>query len=121
MTTEHLQLDSMGILKQVKFPPELAWLANAEKEKELLLDLFLRGGLTRKEAAKFEERYPEAYLALEIRNMLEWDTDKFNRKLRLILTWKGRDAAEILVRIALNENNKKMAATMGQSKEVKSA
>lgn len=108
MSTEHLLLDSLGILRQVKLPAELAWLMDAPAERQLLLDLFLRNGLSRKEAEAFQREHPEEFLNLEIRNMFEWETDKFNRKTGLVLTWRGQDAAEILVRIARNESNRRV-------------
>lgn len=104
MTSEHVELDELGILRQTKLPKEYAWLDSLQRE--FLLSAYLGQGTPKRVVQKFKDLNPQAFIEMDVRGLVEWETDKAGRPVVLQLTWKGRDVAEILVQIAKNENNK---------------
>lgn len=102
----HLELETLGILRQVKVPPELAWMSDVEKQFVLTLLFAGEGGLHKREVQKFEKKNPVAMANLDIRDFVKWETDKAGRPMFLTLTWKGEDAGMLLRQIAKNENLK---------------
>lgn len=103
---QHLALESMGILKQTKVPPELAWMSDLEKT--FVLDLYLAGedGLHKRQVAKFEKAHPEAFLDLEVRDVVRWESDKAGKPTFVVLSWKGEEIAKLLLQIAKNSSKK---------------
>jgi hypothetical protein len=106
----HLELESLGILRQTKVPPELAWMSDAEKH--LMLQVFMAGevGVHKREVQKFERKNPNTVLNLEVRNFIMWETDKSGRPMFLVVTWQGEDAAKLLMHVARHESRKTAAA-----------
>lgn len=103
---QHLALESLGILKQTKAPPELAWMTDLEKT--FVLDLFLAGeeGLHKRQVAKFEKNHPEAFLDLQVRDVIRWESDKAGKPTFVVLSWKGEEIAKLLLQIAKNTSQK---------------
>ncbi|MCC5610899.1 hypothetical protein LC612_30160 [Nostoc sp. CHAB 5834] len=104
---QHISLDTLGILRQVKVPAELAWMS--DEEKSFLLELLFAGeeGIHKRIVTKFSKKSPDAIFNLTVRNMAEWISDKAGRPTFLTVTWKGEDAAKLLFQIAKNDNRKK--------------
>lgn len=100
----HLELDSLGILRQTTLPPSLDWLTDSDKA--LLLELHIAGeaGLSRAYIAKWDKKNPECSLRLSVRSMVDWMTDKRGQPAFLTLTWQGEDLAKLLMQVAKNSS-----------------
>jgi len=100
MQSALFELDDLGILRSTKIPPHLAWLSSAQIN--LLLAVFTCGeeGMTRRRSRKFDS---DVIRQLELRDYLQWERDRFGRLAFLCLTWKGQDAAQVLIKIAHHE------------------
>jgi len=103
---QHLELESLGILLQTKVPPELAWMTAPEKQFMLMLLLAGEDGLHKREVTKFQKKHADAVLNLDIRGMTNWETDKAGRPMFVVLTWKGEEAAKILLKVAKHESRR---------------
>lgn len=103
---QHIELETLGILRQTKVPKELAWLDKSDKQLLLLLLLQGEGGLHKSAVKKFEKKAPDAIVKISANGLADWQTDKQGRPVALCLTWKGTEAAELLLVIARNENKK---------------
>lgn len=103
---QHLELESLGILRQVKVPPELAWMRPLEKS--FVLEIYWAGeaGLHKTTVAKLEKATPDMVFNLTVRDLAEWLTDKAGRPVAICLTWKGEEIAKLLHQIAKNESKK---------------
>ena len=103
---QHLELDTLGILRQVKLPASLAWMNEADKG--LLLQLHLAGetGLHKRNVAKFEKVNPEVTLRVTVRDLAQWLSDKAGRPIYLALTWRGEEIGRLLLQVAKNESRK---------------
>jgi hypothetical protein len=103
---QHLELESLGILRQLKVPPELAWMRPLEKS--FVLEMFWAGeaGLHKSTVSKLEKATPDMVFNLTVRDIAEWLTDKAGRPVALCLTWKGEEIAKLLHQIAKNESKK---------------
>jgi hypothetical protein len=99
---KHLELDSLGILRQTKLPPSFAWLQDSDKA--LLVELLLAGdgGLTRAFVAKWDKASAECSMRLSARSLVDWGTDKRGKPSFLTLTWKGEDLAKLVMQVARN-------------------
>lgn len=99
-----LALDQLGILSQVKLPPNLSWLSDAEKS--VLLELLPAGedGISKAAVRRIEKRLertaPDTVLRLTANSLAEWGTDKRGQPAYLALTWKGLDAARVVLKVA---------------------
>jgi len=100
------ELDSLGILRQMRPPANLAWME--PHQKTLILDIAMAGGdgLHKRLVDKFEKDHPGEILYLSARGLIEWVNDKTGKPTYLALTWRGEDAAKILLQIARNESKK---------------
>lgn len=103
---QHLELESLGILRQTKVPAELAWMT--DEEKSFVLDLLFagEGGLHKREVQKFGKQNPDALLRLEMRELTIWESDKSGRPTFLVLSWKGDEVAKLLLQIAKHESKR---------------
>lgn len=97
MQSALFELDDLGILRSTKIPPAYAWMSTAQIE--LLINVLSCGeeGMTKRRAKKFEQ---DAVRTLELRDYLHWERDRFGNPAYLCLTWKGDDAAHVLLKIA---------------------
>lgn len=100
----HLELDSMGILRQTKTPDSLKWMN--DEEKRFVLRLFLAGeeGLHKRDVTKFSKVHNELTLQLEVRNLAQWERDKNGHLIFFTLTWQGMEVGELLLKIARNQS-----------------
>lgn len=100
MQSALFELDDLGILRSTKIPPHLVWMSS--EQIELLLAVLACGGdgMTRRRAQKFDA---DVVRQLELRDYLQWERDRFGRLAFLCLTWKGQDAAQVLLKIARHE------------------
>jgi hypothetical protein len=100
----HLELESMGILRQTKTPDSLKWMN--DDEKVFMLDLLMAGeaGLHKRDVDKFSKTHPETVLKLDIHHLAQWERDKNGRLMFYALTWQGVEAAELLRKIAQNQS-----------------
>lgn len=91
------ELDELGILRSTRIPPHLEWLS--EDQMHILLAVLFCGedGLPRRRSNKFDQ---DAVRMLELRDLLQWERDRFGRLSYLCLTWKGEEAAQVLLKIA---------------------
>ena len=103
---QHIELETLGILRQTKVPPELAWMSDAEKQFMLMLLFAGDGGLHKRTVASFEKKNPEVVLQLHARDFLMWETDKAGRPMFVAMTWKGEEAAKLLLHVARHESQK---------------
>jgi hypothetical protein len=102
----HLELESMGILRQTLPPDSLKWMS--DDDKLLMLLVFLAGnlGLHKREVAKSCGAPEQATLNLEVRSLAQWERDKNGRLLFLTCTWQGGETGELLLKIAQNQSKK---------------
>lgn len=102
----HLELESMGILRQTKTPDTLKWMK--DEHKHFVLQLFLAGeeGMHKRHVEKHSKDHAELTLQLEVRNLAQWERDKNGRIMFFTLTWQGVEAAELLMKIAQNQSRK---------------
>lgn len=102
----HIELETLGVMRQVKVPAELAWLR--ECEKAFILEMYWAGedGLHKSRVAKLEKANPDMEFNVTVRSLAEWLTDKAGRPVALTLTWQGEDVARLLHQIAKNESHK---------------
>jgi len=101
-----IELEDLGVLKQTKLPLELAnWMTDLDKT--FLLDIYLAGktGLSKSEVKKFEKNNAQTVLTLLIKQLCEWENDKRGKPAFLVLTWKGTEVAQLLMKIAKNQSN----------------
>jgi len=100
----HLELESLGILRQTKTPENLKWMN--DDDKRFMLELLHAGeeGMHKRDVAKFDKEHPEATLRLTVNNLAQWERDKNGRIMFLVLTWQGQDAAELLRKIAQHQS-----------------
>jgi hypothetical protein len=100
----HLELESMGILRQTKTPENLKWMN--DDDKRFMLELLHAGeeGMHKRFVEKFDKAHPDAALRLTVNNMAQWERDKNGRIMFLTLTWQGVDAAELLRKIAQHQS-----------------
>ena len=105
---QHLELENLGILRQTKAPAELAWMTDIEKS--FLLDLLVAGetGLHKRTIQKFENKNSDAFFNLQVRNLVEWESDKSGKPMFLVLSWQGKDIAELLLQVAKHESKRKV-------------
>ncbi len=103
---QHLELESLGILRQTKVPQELAWMSDAQKA--FVLDLLFAGaeGMHKRDVSKFEKKNPDVIFTLTVRDLANWESDKLGKPTFLVLTWKGEEVAQLLLQIAKHENKK---------------
>jgi hypothetical protein len=97
------EFDELGILRATQVPPILEWMSATHID--LLIAVYLCGeeGMSRGRTRRFEEVRADAMRALELRDYLHWERNRFGRLAFLCLTWKGQDAARLLVKVARNE------------------
>ncbi len=102
----HLELESMGILRQTKTPDSLKWMN--DDEKLFMLELLLAGeeGLHKRDVDKFTKKSPDTTIKLEVHNLAQWERDKNGRIMFYVLTWQGAEAAQLLMKIAQNQSRK---------------
>ena len=96
------ELESLGILRQTKIPDYLDWMTDDEKRFMLLLYEAGEGGLHKRVVISEEKRSADLALRLTAYNVAYWERDKFGREMYLTLTYKGQEAAELLLRVARN-------------------
>jgi hypothetical protein len=98
-----LEFDDMGILRATQVPPRLAWMTSAHIE--LLLAVVIRGeeGLPRRRTLKFARMAEDPVRQLELRDYVQWERDRRGRFAYLCLTWKGDEAARMLLKVAHHE------------------
>lgn len=103
---QFLELESLGILRTTRVPAELAWMS--DETKRFVLELHMAGeeGVHKRLVNAFSKKNPDAVLQMEIKQLVEWLSDKAGRPTFLALTWKGTDAAQLLLSIAKNESRK---------------
>lgn len=106
---QHLELESLGILRQTKLPSELAWMSDAEKQLVLMVQLAGEGGLHKRDVTKLSKHNPDMLLNLDARGLVQWDTDKSGRPVFLVLTWKGDEIAQLLLHVAKHESRKQLS------------
>lgn len=106
MMEQHLELESLGILLQTKVPPELTWMSTAEKQFMLMLLMAGEGGLHKREVQKFQKKNADAVFNLDVRGLTNWETDKAGRPMFVVLTWKGEEAAKVLLQVAKHESRR---------------
>jgi len=98
-----LELDSLGILRQVLLPPSLSWLQ--APDKQLLLDLLFAAsaGLSRAYIHKWDHKHKECSMRLSVSSLVDWETDKRGQPVRMTLTWQGEEVAKVLLQVAKHE------------------
>lgn len=103
---QHLELEALGVLRQTKVPPELAWMT--DEEKAFVLDVFLAGndGMHKRDALKFDKKHPAAFIELQVRDLIRWESDKAGKPMFIVLSWKGDEVARLLFQIAKNTSKK---------------
>lgn len=102
----HLELESMGILRQTKTPDSLKWMN--DEEKLFVLQLYMAGeeGLHKRAVEKFSKNHRELTIKLEVHNLAQWERDKNGRLVFFALNWQGFEAGELLLKIAQNQSKK---------------
>ena len=107
---QFLELESLGNLRTTRVPAELAWMN--DETKRFLLELHVAGeeGVHKRLVKAFSKNNPDAVLQMEIKQLVEWLSDKAGRPTFLALTWKGADAAQLLLSVAKNESRKSSSA-----------
>lgn len=109
----HLELESLGILRQTKVPAELAWMTEAEKNFVLSMHLSGESGMHKSAVAKLEKKHPDMVFDITVRDLAQWLTDKAGRPFALALTWKGEEIALLLHQVAKHESHRPTARVGG--------
>jgi hypothetical protein len=103
---QHLELETLGILRQTKVPTELTWMTDAEKQFMMMLLWAGEEGLHKRDVTKFQKKHADAVFNLDVRGLTNWETDKTGRPMFVVLTWKGEEAAKVLLQVAKHESRK---------------
>lgn len=106
MQSALFELEDLGLLRSTKIPPHLSWLSDVQIDILLAVLLCGEDGMTRGRSKKYDA---DAIRQLELRDYLHWERDRFGRFAFLCLTWKGQDAAQVLLKVAQNEQRSKTA------------
>lgn len=106
MSSNHLELEKLGILSPTIVPGKYGWLS--DDAKVFLVNILLCGeeGMHRRMVAKLTKKTPDLVFQLEANSLVYWDTDKFGKQSYLVLTLRGEDLAKLLRVIAKNESIK---------------
>jgi len=107
---QHLELETLGILRQTKVPTELNWMTDAEKQFMMMLLMAGEEGLHKRDVTKFQKKHADAVFNLDVRGFTNWETDKTGRPMFVVMTWKGEEAAKVLLHVAKHESRKASAA-----------
>ena len=103
----NLDLDSLGILRAAKPPRTLKWLS--DQDKRMLLELLVWGeeGYPKSKIDKLKDvEAQDSLFKLEAYSLADWLRDSRGKPAFLALTWRGREIAELLRKIAQNETVK---------------
>lgn len=104
MKTSFQTLDDLGILGVASLPTTYSWLD--DDDKQLLVDLLMAGedGFGRVEVRKRERRTPNSILKVVANSCADWQTDRTGKPERLVLTYRGEEVAQLLMKIARNRS-----------------
>jgi len=101
---QHIELETLGILRQTKVPPELKWMTDAEKQFMMMLLMAGEEGLHKRDVTKFQKKHADAVFNLDVRGLTNWETYKAGRPMFVVLTWKGEEVAKVLLHVAKHES-----------------
>lgn len=101
----HLELETLGILRQTKVPQELGWLTDAEKRCLLMVLASGEGGLHKSQLKKILDS-ATVLARLEFKDFLKWETNRNGTPSSITLTWRGEEIAQLLLQIAKNESQR---------------
>ena len=95
-------LDRLGLLRVTKIPPELSWLTPTQIE--LIFDVAECGeeGMRERKTQRFSEQKRDALRMLELRDILYRERDRLGKPVFLCLTWRGKEALEVLRAVERN-------------------
>ena len=95
-------LDRLGLLRVTKIPQELSWLDPVHIE--LILEVAECGeqGMRERKTQRFTEAKSDALRMLELRDILYRERDRLGKPVFLCLTWKGKEALQVLRTIERN-------------------
>lgn len=106
MDSELFELDDLGILRTTHLPEKLQSLKDKEIETTLLIELLGAGeeGLTRRHIMKFKQAGEDAAKWLTLRDLAEWQRDRFGKLTFLVITWKGEKTARLLLSVCKHDS-----------------
>lgn len=99
---ENAQLESLGILRQTKVPPEMDWLTDGEKLFMLTLLQAGEEGVHKRLVAKEEKKHPELAMRLFAHGLAQWERDRNGHLVFFAITHRGEEVAQTLLRVARN-------------------
>ena len=107
MESELFELDGLGILRTTHLPTHLELFKDKEVETALLIDLLGAGeeGVTRRHVLKQKQAGEDAAKWLTLRDLAEWQRDKFGKLTFLVITWKGEKAARMLLSVCRHNSH----------------
>lgn len=105
--TNHIELDSLGILSPTIIPKKFTWMS--DEAKQFLLHVLLCGaeGMHKRQVGKYFKGDSDMLIQLSANSLIHWETDKFGKPAYLTLTWKGEEVAKLLKVIAKSQSTKK--------------
>ena len=107
MDSELFELDNLGILRTTHLPSKLQSLKDKELETTLLIELLGAGeeGLTRRHILKHKQAGEDAAQWLTLRDLAEWQRDRFGKLTFLVITWKGEKMARNLLSVCKHSSH----------------
>ena len=97
-------LDSLGLLRVTKLPRDLSWLTPIHIQMIIEVADCGEEGMRERKTQRFSEEKTDALRMLELRDILHRERDRYGKPAFLCLTWKGKEALEVLRAIERNRN-----------------
>lgn len=103
MRTSLLELESLGILAATGLPREYDWMLDSDKQ--LVVDMLLsQGRFSKREVARREKQAPDCAMRLTAYGLAEWETDKCGKPACLVLSPRGEELGDFLLKVARTLN-----------------
>lgn len=95
-------LDRLGLLRVTKIPPELSWLDPVQIQLIFEVGECGEQGMRERKTQRFSEEKRDALRMLELRDILYREHDRLGKPVFLCLTWKGKEALQVLQAVERN-------------------
>jgi hypothetical protein len=110
-------LEQMGLCKSIGMPAAVKGLSPGAKALVLALERAGEEGLSRTGLKQFLAMDADCISLLEIRMLVSWLRNNRGEQSRLVLTWKGQDAAEALRRTLRNRQSSPWLAAKARDRQ----
>lgn len=100
-------LDSLGLLRVTKLPQDLSWLTPIHIQMIIEVADCGEEGMRERRTQRLGEEKTDALRMLELRDILHRERDRYGKPVFLCLTWKGKEALEVLRAIERNRGKER--------------